>query len=284
VWAAHVENREKLAAYASAMHQLATRHWQPPSHTDSPLPLTEQQRCCRIRWIVAALRAYFHDGGRNKQRAKDAKRRARYRTLRPDIVEIEEAVETAAAAEDDSCRLSSVGNTDSAMIHLGHDSDEITADIGSVNKSTVLSSDVSTSGITLRQADEVPHLSSDKRTTSDAAPSHGMVISQSMRRSDSAQRVGPQIQVLDVGSCFNPLQEFRFLLYFSQFSVGYEEVLCAAVKWGEKTEQILTKWKKIWRRGVVKKIMIYSSVRTVPTVHVSPARINMVPSFLNCPS
>jgi hypothetical protein len=153
VWSAHLNNSATLNAYAAAMHQLATRFW--PSEQSESLadfPAEEEKTTaggCRIRWIAAALRNYYCAGGRReKQRRKDARRLARYRTLRPDIIqELEEA-------------------------HKSHNCDHV------------------------RIEGECDVMEKDGAN----ATSEGIEDSVLMRS---------PLKVLDVGSCFNPLQQFR---------------------------------------------------------------------------
>jgi hypothetical protein len=150
VWSAHLNNSATLNAYAEAMHQLATRFW-PSEQADclADFPAVEEKTAvsgCRIRWIAAALRSYYCAGGRReKQRQKDARRLARYRTLRPDIIqELEEA-----------------HNCD--HVRIEGESDVMEKDCASVTCEGI----------------------------------EGPVLMKS------------QLKVLDVGSCFNPLQQFR---------------------------------------------------------------------------
>jgi hypothetical protein len=153
VWSAHLNNSATLNAYAEAMHQLATRFWpseQSESLADFP---TEEEKTtagsCRIRWIAAALRSYYCAGGRReKQRRKDARRLARYRTLRPDIIqELEEA-------------------------HKSHNCDHVRIE----GQSEVMENDST------------------------------CIISEGM---EGPVLMRSELKVLDVGSCFNPLQQFR---------------------------------------------------------------------------
>jgi hypothetical protein len=150
VWSAHLNNSATLNAYAAAMHQLATRFW-PSEQTDclADFPSDEEKTTasgCRIRWIAAALRSYYCAGGRReKQWRKDARRLARYRTLRPDIIqELEEA----------------------------HNCDHVRIE----GESQVIEKNGAN---TTSEGKEDPVL---KRS---------------------------QLKALDVGSCFNPLQQFR---------------------------------------------------------------------------
>jgi hypothetical protein len=153
VWSAHLNNSATLNAYAAAMHQLATRFW--PSEQSESLAdfSTEEEKTtasgCRIHWIAAALRSYYCAGGRReKQRQKDGRRLARYRTLRPDIVqELEEA-------------------------HKSHNCDHVRIE----GESEVMEKD---STCSTSEGIEDPVLMSSR------------------------------LKVLDVGSCFNPLQQFR---------------------------------------------------------------------------
>jgi hypothetical protein len=151
VWSAHLNNSATLNAYAAAMHQLATRFW--PSEQSESLadfPTDEEKTTasgCRIRWIAAALRSYYCAGGRlEKQRRKDARRLARFRTLRPVIIqELEEA-------------------------HNSQNCDHV------------------------RLVEESEGMEKDKT----------VICTTSEGKEDP-----PQLKVFDVGSCFNPLQQFR---------------------------------------------------------------------------
>ena len=149
VWSAHLNNSATLNAYAAAMHQLATRFWpseQSESLADFHAKEVKTAGGCRIRWIATALRSYYCAGGRReKQRRKDARRLARYRTLRPDIIqELEEA----------------------------HNCDHVRIE----GESQVIEKNGAN---TTSEGKEDPVL---KRS---------------------------QLKALDVGSCFNPLQQFR---------------------------------------------------------------------------
>jgi hypothetical protein len=152
VWSAHLNNAATLNAYAAAMHQLATRFW-PSEQTESlaDFPTEEEKKIasgCRIRWIAAALRSYYCAGGRReKQRLKDARRLARYRTLRPDIVQ----------------KLEEARNCDRIRIE---------------GESEVMEKD-------------------------------NTVICTSSEGIEDPVQMRSQLKVLDVGSCFNPLQQFR---------------------------------------------------------------------------
>jgi hypothetical protein len=153
VWSAHLNNSATLNAYAEAMHQLATRFW--PSEPSESLAdfSTEEGKTtasgCRIRWIAAALRSYYCAGGRlEKQRQKDVRRLARYRTLRPDIIqELEEA-------------------------HESHSCDHV------------------------RIEGECDVMEKDNTCTT-------------FEEIEDPVLMRSQLKVLDVGSCFNPLQQFR---------------------------------------------------------------------------
>ena len=165
VWALHLRNKEQLSTYAKAMHQLATCFWTPPPHINScnseksATVQIESRRACRYRWAAREVRNYYTNGGRRTiLRHKDAKRLARYRTLRPDLVS-EEAV---AAAEG---LAQGVDNLAVAAEHCGIFDDNIF------------------------DGDMKMPLSSSE---SDA----GMDES--------------RLKVLDVGSCFNPLQNVRY--------------------------------------------------------------------------
>ncbi|XP_050412706.1 S-adenosylmethionine sensor upstream of mTORC1 isoform X1 [Patella vulgata] len=61
VWESHCQNKELLAEYADAMHQLATDHW-------------ERKRETRIDWCYETIMSYFHHGGLKKIFEKEIKK------------------------------------------------------------------------------------------------------------------------------------------------------------------------------------------------------------------
>ena len=191
-WSAHLQNAATLRSYASAMHQLATCHWQLPNsscHTTAAAAAVDSSSC-RISWIANVLKAYFHDGGRSKQRSKDAKRLARYRQIRPDIFENSRELQA-------SC-----DNNDSLVASC--DSGKLPASCDSANSVTLLDTarkDSITEADRLQQNDEaIGHpipVASDREVDLSLCPDLNSLD------------LLPLLSVLDVGSCFNPFQEFR---------------------------------------------------------------------------
>ncbi|RZF44037.1 hypothetical protein LSTR_LSTR015588 [Laodelphax striatellus] len=51
-WTMHVKNRNELKEYATAMHKLATEHWD-----------KSDKNVSRIQWVVEVCREYFKNGG-----------------------------------------------------------------------------------------------------------------------------------------------------------------------------------------------------------------------------
>nr|SVE73256.1 EOG090X0FUY [Ceriodaphnia reticulata] len=62
VWLNHCQNETTLKQYASAMHHLATDHWEKLRTSD---PVTS-----RINWTWSFLICYYHEGGLEKERLK----------------------------------------------------------------------------------------------------------------------------------------------------------------------------------------------------------------------
>ena len=61
VWRTHSEDAGTLKEYASAMHNLATKHWNAKSET-------------RIDWCKEVCQSYFYEGGLERVIAKDERR------------------------------------------------------------------------------------------------------------------------------------------------------------------------------------------------------------------
>ncbi|XP_058455683.1 S-adenosylmethionine sensor upstream of mTORC1 [Malaya genurostris] len=55
VWRDHLSNQKVLNQYATAMHKLATCHWDKNMHVSS------KQANCRIEWVVNSCREYFFE-------------------------------------------------------------------------------------------------------------------------------------------------------------------------------------------------------------------------------
>ncbi|XP_053691941.1 S-adenosylmethionine sensor upstream of mTORC1 [Sabethes cyaneus] len=53
VWREHLQNHELLNQYATAMHKLATCHW------DRNMQIASKKTNCRIAWVVGSCREYF---------------------------------------------------------------------------------------------------------------------------------------------------------------------------------------------------------------------------------
>jgi hypothetical protein len=170
-WAAHLCNVAELRNYASAMHQLATRYW--PERDGTADSLSN----CRISWIAGAISNYFHGGGREKQRAKDAKRLARYRSLQPHIVDnVEKNCEDSSVETECYARKSDPNMDFSSRIR---------------EDCAVAASKLSSSA--------------KQNIEEDSEPMGGLSSCDDVK-SDRP----PKLKVLDVGSCFNPFQQFRY--------------------------------------------------------------------------